>query len=75
MSGSKLRYAFVLGTVFLFWFLYSMVHGIKAEQLLLDYQISRIQEILVVHTEKLEILVGSHYELHSKIDQIMKGNK
>ena len=52
-----------------------MVHGMKAEQLLLDYQISRIQEILAVHTEKLEILVGSHYELHSKIDQIMKGNK
>ena len=75
MSGSKLRWGFVLGTVFLFWFLYSTVHGIKAEQLLLDYQISRIQETLVIHTEKLEILVGSHYELHNKIDQIMKGTE
>tara|TARA_R100000656_G_scaffold72290_2_gene53976 strand:- start:2518 stop:2745 length:228 start_codon:yes stop_codon:yes gene_type:complete len=75
MSGSKLRWGFVLGTVFLFWFLYSTVHDIKAEQLLLEYQVTKIQEILEVHTGKLEILVGSHYELHSKIDQIMKGNQ
>ena len=63
----------MVATAFLFWFLYAMVHEMKGEQLLLDYQISKIQEILVVHTEKLEILVGSHYELNSKIDQIMKG--
>ena len=75
MSGSKLRYAFVVGTAFLFWFLYSTVHSMKAEQLLLEYQVGKIQEILNAHTEKLELLVASSYELHTKVDQIMKGTE
>ena len=72
MSGAKLRYGFVLGTAFLFWFLYAMVHDMKAEQLLLEYQVTKIQETLVVHTQKLEFLVSSHQDLHSKIDRILK---
>ena len=75
MSGTKLRYAFVVGTAFLFWFLYSMVHDMKAEQLLLEYQVGKIQQTLNTHTEKLELLVASSYELHTKVDTIMKGNK
>lgn len=72
MSGSKLRYAFVVGTAFLFWFLYAMVHDMKAEQLLLEYQVSKIQETLVIHTEKLEFLISSHHDLHSKMDRMLK---
>ena len=53
MSGTKRRYAFVVGTAFLFWFLYAMVHEMKAEQLLLEYQVTKIQETLVAHTQKL----------------------
>ena len=75
MSGSKLRYAFVVGTAFLFWFLYSMVHDMKAEQLLLEYQVGKIQQTLNAHTEKLELLVASSYELHTKVDTIMKGHQ
>ena len=72
MSGAKLRYAFVAGTAFLFWFLYSMVHEMKAEQLLVEYQITQIQDTLIIHTKKLEFLVSSHHDLHSKIDRILK---
>ena len=72
MSGTKLRYAFVVGTAFLFWFLYAMVHEMKAEQLLLEYQVTKIQETLVTHTQKLELLIRSHHDLHSKIDRILK---
>ena len=72
MSGAKLRYGFVLGTAFLFWFLYAMVHDMKAEQLLLEYQVAKIQETLVIHTEKLEFLISSHHDLHSKMDRMLK---
>ena len=72
MSGTKLRYAFVVGTAFLFWFLYAMVHEMKAEQLLLEYQVTKIQETLVAHTQKLEFLISSHHDLHSKKDRILK---
>ena len=61
MSGTKLRYAFVVGTAFLFWFLYAMVHEMKAEQLLIEYQVTKIQETLVAHTQKLEFLINSKY--------------
>ena len=50
-----------------------MVHDVKAEQVLLEYQVGKLQEILHVHTEKLELLVASSYELHTKVDTIMKG--
>ena len=50
-----------------------MTHDVKAEQVLLEYQVGKLQEILNVHTEKLELLVASSYELHTKVDTIMKG--
>ena len=37
------------------------------------YTSGKIQEILNAHTEKLELLVASSYELHTKVDTIMKG--
>lgn len=52
-----------------------MVHDVKAEQVLLEYQVKKIQQTLNAHTEKLELLVASSYELHTKVDQIMKGKK
>jgi len=55
--------------------IYTMVHDVKADQVLLEYQVGKIQEILNAHTEKLELLVASSYELHTKVDQIMKGTE
>ena len=45
--------------------LYSMIHAIEKEQVLMEYQLSKIHEKLDLHTEKLEIL-------DSKLDQLIK---
>tara|TARA_R100001530_G_C4290559_1_gene147902 strand:- start:713 stop:940 length:228 start_codon:yes stop_codon:yes gene_type:complete len=75
MTANKWFSLYVAGSVMVMWVLYSMVHDVKAEQVLLEYQVKKIQEILNVHTEKLELLVASSYELHTKVDQLMKGDK
>ena len=75
MTANKWFSLYVAGSVMVMWVLYSMVHDVKAAQVLLEYQVGKIQEILNAHTEKLELLVASSYELHTKVDQLMKGNK
>ena len=75
MTATKWFSLYVAGSVTIMWRLYSMVHDVKAEQVLLEYQVGKLQEILNVHTEKLELLVASSYELHTKVDTIMKGSK
>ena len=72
MAASKWMWGFVLGTAFLFWILYAMVHEMKAEKLLIEYQVEEIYKTLNIHTDILGILRGSHYELHNKLDQLMK---
>ena len=73
MSANKWFSLYVAGSVMIMWVLYSMVHDVKAEQVLLEYQVGKIQQTLNTHTEKLELLVASSYELHTKVDTIMKG--
>ena len=75
MTANKWFSLYVVGSVAVIWGLYSMVHDVKAEQAVMEYQVKKIQEILNAHTEKLELLVASSYELHTKVDTIMKGNK
>tara|TARA_Y100001951_G_C11270585_1_gene258485 strand:- start:976 stop:1203 length:228 start_codon:yes stop_codon:yes gene_type:complete len=75
MTANKWFSLYVVGSVAVMWILYAMVHDVKAEQALLDYQVGKIQQTLNVHTEKLELLVASSYELHTKVDTIMKGSK
>ena len=75
MTANKWFSLYVAGSVMIMWVLYSMVHDVKAEQVLLEYQVGKIQQTLNTHTEKLELLVASSYELHTKVDTIMKGNK
>ena len=75
MTATKWFSLYVAGSITIMWVLYTMVHDVKAEQVLLEYQVGKIQEILNAHTEKLELLVASSYELHTKVDQLMKGNK
>jgi len=72
MSASKWMWGYVLGSAFLFWILYAMVHEMKAEKLLIEYQVNEIQETLNIHTDLLGILRGSHYELHNKLDRLIK---
>ena len=52
--------------------LYAMVHEMKAEKLLIEYQVEEIYKTLNIHTDILGILRGSHYELHNKLDKLMK---
>jgi len=73
MSANKWFSLYVVGSVAVTWMLYAMVHDVKAEQVLLEYQVGKIQQTLNTHTEKLELLVASSYELHTKVDTIMKG--
>ena len=75
MTANKWFSLYVVGSVAVMWILYSMTHDVKAEQVLLEYQVGKLQEILNVHTEKLELLVASSYELHTKVDTIMKGTE
>ena len=75
MTATKWFSLYIVGSITIMWMLYSMVHDVKAEQVLLEYQVKKIQEILNAHTEKLELLVASSYELHTKVDTIMKGEK
>tara|TARA_Y100000310_G_scaffold314521_1_gene363972 strand:+ start:229 stop:468 length:240 start_codon:yes stop_codon:yes gene_type:complete len=75
MTANKWFSLYVAGSVMIMWVLYSMVHDVKAEQVLLEYQVGKIQQTLNTHTEKLELLVASSYELHTKVDTIMKGSK
>tara|TARA_R100001594_G_scaffold34170_2_gene63054 strand:+ start:633 stop:872 length:240 start_codon:yes stop_codon:yes gene_type:complete len=75
MTANKWFSLYVVGSVAVMWMIYTMVHDVKADQVLLEYQVGKLQEILNVHTEKLELLVASSYELHTKVDTIMKGSK
>ena len=75
MTANKWFSLYVVGSVAVMWMIYSMVHDVKADQVLLEYQVGKLQEILNVHTEKLELLVASSYELHTKVDTIMKGTE
>ena len=58
-------------TFTLFGVVFSDVSNIKTKNAVLEYQNDVIQKTLNIHTKKLEILVGSQYELHSKIDQLI----
>ena len=73
MTANKWFSLYVAGSVMVMWMIYTMVHDVKDDQVLLEYQVGKLQEILNVHTEKLELLVASSYELHTKVDTIMKG--
>ena len=75
MTENKWFSLYVAGSVMVMWMIYTMVHDVKADQVLLEYQVGKLQEILNVHTEKLELLVASSYELHTKVDTIMKGTE
>ena len=75
MTANKWFSLYVAGSVMVMWMIYTMVHDVKADQVLLEYQVGKLQEILNVHTEKLELLVASSYELHTKVDTIMKGTE
>ena len=61
MTANKWFSIYVVGSIGVMGVLYTMVHDVKAEQVLIEYQVGKIQEILNAHTEKLELFVASSY--------------
>ena len=54
------------------WIVHSEVIDMGKEVAVHDYALFEIKEILNLHTEKLEIIRGSQYEILSEIAQLMK---
>ena len=68
----KFHWGFIVLVFTLFGVVFAEGTAIKTKSAVLEYQNDLIQQTLNVHTKKLDILQGSHYELHNKIDQLIK---
>jgi hypothetical protein len=60
----------VTGSAVIMLMLLGMNHGVEKEQAVMSYQIDTILEKLDLHTEKLEIIQGSQYEILKQLDII-----
>ena len=60
----------VSGSAGLMLMLFGMVYGVEKEQAVLSYQIDTVLKKLVLHTENLEIIQGSQYEILRQIDSL-----
>ena len=60
----------VSGSAGLMLMLFGMVYGVEKEQAVLSYQIDTVLKKLVSHTENLEIIQGSQYEILRQIDSL-----
>ena len=68
----KFHWGFIVLVFVLFGVVLSEGSSIKTKNAVLEYQNDLIQQTLNIHTKKLEILVGSQYELHTKLDKLLK---
>ena len=68
----KFLWGFVILVFTLFGVVFSNVSDMKSIDAVLQYQNTDIQKRLDKVQKDLEILKGSQYELHSKIDKILK---
>ncbi len=68
----KFFWGFIILVFTLFGVVFSEVSAMKTKTAVLEYQNDLIQKTLNFHTKKLDILTGSQYELHSKLDQLLK---
>jgi len=68
----KFFWGFIILVFALFGVVFSEGSDIKTKNAVLEYQNDLIQQTLNFHTKKLDILTGSQYELHNKIDRLIK---
>ena len=66
------NWAFVLFITAWVWTIHSEVWSMSEEVAVMEYQITKIHEKFDWHTEKLEIIQGSQYEILKQLD-IIKG--
>ena len=68
----KFIWGFIILVFALFGVVFSEGSDIKTKNAVLEYQNDLIQQTLNFHTKKLDILQSSQYELHNKLDKIIK---
>ena len=68
----KFHWGFIVLVFILFGDVFAEGTAIKTKSVVLEYQNDLIQQTLNVHTKKLDNLQGSQYELHNKIDRLIK---
>tara|TARA_B100001250_G_scaffold99154_1_gene83337 strand:+ start:156 stop:374 length:219 start_codon:yes stop_codon:yes gene_type:complete len=68
----KFHWGFIVLVFVLFGVVFAEGTAIKTKSAVLEYQNDLIQKTLNFHTKKLDILQGSQYELHNKIDRLIK---
>jgi hypothetical protein len=68
----KFHWGFIVLVFILFGVVFAEGTAIKTKSVVLEYQNDLIQQTLNVHTKKLDNLQGSQYELHNKLDRLIK---
>lgn len=68
----KFHWGFIVLVFILFGVVFAEGTAIKTKSAVLEYQNDLIQQTLNFHTKKLDILQGSQYELHNKLDKIIE---
>ena len=72
MTNKMWTWGFVAFIMAWVWTIHSEVWSMSEEVAVMEYQLTKIHEKLDWHTEKLEIIQGSQYEILKQID-IIKG--
>ena len=72
MTSKMWHWAFVLFITAWVWTVHSTVWSMSEEVAVMEYQLTKIHEKLDFHTEKLEILVGSNYEILKQLELIKR---
>lgn len=68
----KFHWGFIVLVFILFGVVFAEGTAMKTKSAVLEYQNDLIQQTLNVHTKKLDNLQGSQYELHNKLDRLIK---
>ena len=68
----KFHWGFIVLVFILFGVVFAEGTAIKTKSAVLEYQNDLIQQTLNFHTKKLDVLQSSQYELHNKIDRLIK---
>ena len=72
MTSKMWTWGFVAFIMTWVWTIHSEVWSMSEEVAVMEYQLTKIHEKLDWHTEKLEIIQGSQYEILKQLD-IIKG--
>ena len=70
MTSKMWTWGFVAFIMAWVWTIHSEVWSMNEEVAVMEYQLTKIHEKLDWHTEKLEIIKGSQYEILRQIDSL-----